>query len=99
MADENFGIVVEIDPRPALAGTTQVDRALEKNEQSARDFEREAKAASMPYVNNRWLGGTLTNFRTIRERLKRLEELELLLDLVLLTGVSVDDVPAIHEVP
>ena len=45
MADENFGIVVEIDPRPALAGTTQVDRALEKNEQSARDFEREAKAA------------------------------------------------------
>ena len=45
MADENFGIIVEIDPRPALAGTTQVDRALEKNEQSARDFEREAKAA------------------------------------------------------
>lgn len=45
MADENFGIVVEIDPRPALAGSAQVDRALEKNEQSARDFEREAKAA------------------------------------------------------
>ena len=45
MADENFGIIVEIDPRPALSGTTQVDRALEKNEQSARDFEREAKAA------------------------------------------------------
>ncbi len=30
----------------------------------------------MPYVTERWLGGTLTNFRTIRERLKRLEELE-----------------------
>ena len=45
MADENFGIVVEIDPRPALAGSAQVDKALEKNEQSARDFEREAKAA------------------------------------------------------
>lgn len=30
----------------------------------------------MPYVTERWLGGTLTNFRTIRLRLKRLEELE-----------------------
>lgn len=30
----------------------------------------------MPYVTERWLGGTLTNFRTIRDRLKRLEELE-----------------------
>ena len=32
----------------------------------------------MPYVTERWLGGTLTNFRTIRSRLKRLEELETL---------------------
>lgn len=32
----------------------------------------------MPYVTERWLGGTLTNFRTIRARLKRLEELEAL---------------------
>ncbi len=32
--------------------------------------------AKMPYVTERWLGGTLTNFRTIRLRLKRLEELE-----------------------
>ncbi len=30
----------------------------------------------MPFVNERWLGGTLTNFRTIRSRLARLEELE-----------------------
>src|SRR5437660_10647920 len=30
----------------------------------------------MPYVNERWLGGTLTNYRTIRDRLKRLQELE-----------------------
>ena len=33
----------------------------------------------MPYVSERWLGGTLTNFRTIRNRLARLEELEELL--------------------
>lgn len=36
--------------------------------------------AGMPYVTERWLGGTLTNFRTIRARLKRLEELETLMD-------------------
>jgi small subunit ribosomal protein S2 len=30
----------------------------------------------MHYVSERWLGGTLTNFRTIRARLNRLEELE-----------------------
>lgn len=33
----------------------------------------------MPYVSDRWLGGTLTNFRTIRNRLARLEQLEKLL--------------------
>jgi small subunit ribosomal protein S2 len=43
----------------------------------AKDLvEREAKRAGMPYVSERWLGGTLTNYRTIRNRLKRLEELE-----------------------
>jgi len=38
--------------------------------------EREAARCGMPFVSERWLGGTLTNFRTIRNRLKRLEELE-----------------------
>jgi small subunit ribosomal protein S2 len=43
----------------------------------ARDIiEREAKRCGMHYVNERWLGGTLTNFDTIRKRLERLEELE-----------------------
>jgi small subunit ribosomal protein S2 len=36
----------------------------------------EAKAAGMPYVTERWLGGMLTNFRTIQTRVKRLKELE-----------------------
>ena len=40
---------------------------------------REATRCGMPYVSERWLGGTLTNFRTIRNRLARLEELEELL--------------------
>jgi small subunit ribosomal protein S2 len=38
--------------------------------------DREASRCGMPFVNERWLGGTLTNFRTIRSRLTRLEELE-----------------------
>lgn len=37
---------------------------------------REAARASQPYVNDRWLGGTLTNWRTIRQRINYLRELE-----------------------
>lgn len=39
-------------------------------------IEKYAGEAEMPYVTERWLGGTLTNYSTIRQRLKRLEELE-----------------------
>jgi small subunit ribosomal protein S2 len=43
----------------------------------ARDGIKEiAEAASMPYVNHRWLGGLLTNFQTISLRIKRLHDLE-----------------------
>lgn len=44
--------------------------------QAGETVSREADRCGMPYVNDRWLGGTLTNFRTIRSRLGRLEELE-----------------------
>ncbi len=44
--------------------------------QAKEAIEREAARSGMPYVSERWLGGTLTNYRTIRERLKRLQELE-----------------------
>jgi small subunit ribosomal protein S2 len=44
--------------------------------QAADAIEREATRCAMPFVSERWLGGTLTNFRTIRSRLTRLEELE-----------------------
>ncbi len=37
---------------------------------------REASRGSQPYVNDRWLGGTLTNWRTIRQRINYLRELE-----------------------
>ena len=39
-------------------------------------LEERVRAVGMHTVTERWLGGTLTNFRTIRSRLKRLEELE-----------------------
>ena len=38
--------------------------------------EDEAKRASMPFVNYRWLGGMLTNFQTIHRRILRMRELE-----------------------
>jgi small subunit ribosomal protein S2 len=43
----------------------------------ARDaIQQVAEAAEMPYVNNRWLGGLLTNFQTINQRIRRLHDLE-----------------------
>ena len=42
--------------------------------------EEEAKRTDMPYVNHRWLGGLLTNWRTISERIEHLHELRRLRD-------------------
>ncbi len=44
--------------------------------QASETISREAQRCGMPYVSDRWLGGCLTNFRTVRSRLGRLEELE-----------------------
>lgn len=44
--------------------------------QASESVLREATRCGMPFVDDRWLGGTLTNFRTVRSRLGRLEELE-----------------------
>ncbi|MGB9690179.1 30S ribosomal protein S2, partial [Thermogutta sp.] len=46
--------------------------------QAADIIAEQAQRCGMPYVNDRWLGGTLTNFATIRSRFARLEELEAL---------------------
>ncbi len=44
--------------------------------QGHESIQTEATRCGMPYVTRRWLGGMLTNFRTIQSRVKRLEELE-----------------------
>lgn len=44
--------------------------------QAGDTVEKEALRCGMPFVSERWLGGALTNFRTVRSRLGRLEELE-----------------------
>lgn len=82
-----------IDIRQTIKGLLLAKRFIEKTVAEGKDVclvgtKRQARAAiekyaadvNMPYVTERWLGGTLTNFRTIRERLKRLEELERLVD-------------------
>jgi small subunit ribosomal protein S2 len=44
--------------------------------QAQESIQQEATRCSMPYVNHRWLGGTLTNWRTIRQRIDHLRTLE-----------------------
>jgi small subunit ribosomal protein S2 len=41
---------------------------------------REATRCGMPYVNRRWLGGMLTNFKTVKQSIKRLKEIESLIE-------------------
>jgi small subunit ribosomal protein S2 len=78
-----------IDVRETIKGLLLAKRFIQKLISEGKDVcfvgtKRQARGAiearcaevGMPYVTERWLGGTLTNFRTIRERLRRLEELE-----------------------
>jgi small subunit ribosomal protein S2 len=44
--------------------------------QAQESIQREAQRCAMPYVNMRWLGGTLTNWRTIRARIDTLKKME-----------------------
>ncbi|RYY49565.1 MAG: 30S ribosomal protein S2 [Actinomycetales bacterium] len=44
--------------------------------QAQEPVEEQAKRVGMPFVNQRWLGGMLTNFQTMHQRLQRMKELE-----------------------
>lgn len=83
------GIIHIIDVRETLKGLLIAQRLLVDVVSSGKDVvfvgtKRQAQESvrqaaakcKMHYVSERWLGGTLTNFRTIRSRLQRLEELE-----------------------
>jgi small subunit ribosomal protein S2 len=48
--------------------------------QAQETIQLEATRCSMPYVTNRWLGGMLTNWRTIRQRINELERMERMRD-------------------
>lgn len=78
-----------IDIRETVKGLLRAKRFIAKVVSSGEDvifvgtkrqariqIKEHATRVGMPWVTDRWLGGTLTNFRTIRSRLTRLEELE-----------------------
>lgn len=67
---EAYGFVREL----ATNGGTILFVGTKKQAQEA--VEQEAKRCGMFYVNQRWLGGMLTNFRTIQTRIRYLDELE-----------------------
>ncbi|EKD77518.1 MAG: hypothetical protein ACD_42C00307G0002 [uncultured bacterium] len=66
---------------------------------AAREIiKEEAVRCGMPYVDNRWLGGMLTNYKTIRQSIKRLKELEaMLLNPKALTGKTKKEVLTIQR--
>ena len=78
-----------LDVKETIKGLLRAKKLIQNTVASGKDvlfvgtkrqarfaIEEEANRAGMHYVSERWLGGTLTNFRTIRARLQRLEELE-----------------------
>jgi small subunit ribosomal protein S2 len=80
-----------IDVRETVRGLLRARKYLQKvaaagnlvlfvgtKRQAADVIEQHAARCGMPFVSDRWLGGSLTNFKTIRRRLARLEELEAL---------------------
>ena len=56
--------------------------------QAQESIEEHAKRCGMPYVNTRWLGGTLTNWSTIKRRIERMKELEAMQTEGVFEGVS-----------
>ncbi len=59
-----------------LAGRNGTILFVGAKKQAQEILAAEARRCGMPYINERWLGGLLTNFKTIRTRVERLRELE-----------------------
>ncbi|MCC7360604.1 MAG: 30S ribosomal protein S2 [Anaerolineales bacterium] len=58
----------------ALAGGTILFVGTKR--QAQESIQKEAERCGMPYINQRWLGGTLTNWKTIKDRIAELKKLE-----------------------
>ena len=69
-AEEAYNFIKEV----AADGKDILFVGTKKQAQEA--IEEEAVRSNMHFVNNRWLGGMLTNFSTIKTRIKRMEEIE-----------------------
>ncbi|MBN0987043.1 30S ribosomal protein S2 [Amphritea pacifica] len=71
---------------PALNGALDVVKGMAVNKNkilfvgtkraASKTIKEEAIRANMPYVNHRWLGGMLTNYKTIRQSIRRFRDLE-----------------------
>ncbi len=70
LIEEAYAFVCE----SVKAGKSVLFVGTKKQAQDA--IKEEAERCGMYYVNNRWLGGCLTNFKTMRSRVERLEKLE-----------------------
>ena len=90
-----------LDVRETMKGLFRAKKLLQNTVAGGKDIlfvgtkrqarfavEEESKRCGMHYVAERWLGGTLTNFRTIRARLNRLDELEKLFQTGAIEGYS-----------
>ena len=71
---ERNGIYIIDLQNTAMQGKTILFVGTKK--QAQESIESEAKRCNMYYVNNRWLGGMLTNFRTIQTRIRRLNDID-----------------------
>jgi small subunit ribosomal protein S2 len=69
-----FRDAIEFVQRVAAAGGTILFVGTKR--QAQESISEEAGRAGVPFVNQRWLGGTLTNYRTIKRRIERLRWLE-----------------------
>ena len=69
-----------LDPAPSSPATSPTAAAPScssaPRSRPATPCSEVAEATGMPYVNHRWLGGLLTNFQTMSERIRRLHDLE-----------------------
>lgn len=71
--------LIEKDAYPFIVETVQAGKSIlfvGTKKQAQEAIKTEAERCGMFYVNERWLGGTLTNFKTIRSRIERLNKLD-----------------------